>query len=458
MSNTPRVVIVGGGLAGCECAMALARYEIPVTILEQKPDSFSPAHRNANLAELVCSNSLRSADPTAAVGELKTEMAELGSVVMDAAMETRVPAGKALAVNREDFAAVMTRRIEDAPNVSLVRRHVPSLDDEALQKTLDEGGAVVIAAGPLASEPLSESIAASLGAEHLYFYDAIAPIVMADSLDMGICFRASRYGADGGESEDGDYLNCPMTEAEYDRFVDALLAGEKAPCREFEKEIHFEGCMPVEALAERGRLTLAYGSFKPVGLVDPRTGEQPFAVIQLRAENREGGSYNLVGCQTKLTYPEQKRIFRLVPGLENAEFERMGSVHRNTFVNSPLVLSARGDLLTRPGVYLAGQITGVEGYVESAAHGLWTGHCLGARLAGRPEVPTPPETTVLGALLAHLQREVKNFQPSNGNFGLTPALNRRAPKRKRKELYAQRAREDYSRWLETVADVLRLGS
>ncbi|TVM19352.1 methylenetetrahydrofolate--tRNA-(uracil(54)-C(5))-methyltransferase (FADH(2)-oxidizing) TrmFO [Oceanidesulfovibrio indonesiensis] len=458
MPNKPRVVIVGGGLAGCECALALARYEIPVTIVEQKPERFSPAHRNADLAELVCSNSLRSADPTAAVGELKTEMTELGSAVMDAADETRVPAGKALAVDREHFAAAMTRRIEDAPNVTLERRHVPSLDEDTLQQALDEGGAVVIAAGPLASESLSESIAAALGAEHLYFYDAIAPIVAADSLNMDICFRASRYGADGGDSEDGDYLNCPMTETEYDHFVEALLAGEKAPCREFEKEIHFEGCMPVEALAERGRLTLAYGSFKPVGLVDPRTGEQPFAVIQLRAENREGGSYNLVGCQTKLTYPEQKRIFRLVPGLENAEFERMGSVHRNTFVNSPRVLSPRGDLLARPGVYLAGQITGVEGYVESAAHGLWAGHSLGARLAGLGEVAPPPETTVLGALLAHLQRETKNFQPSNGNFGLTPALNRRAPKRKRKELYAQRAREDYAAWLQASSHILRLGS
>jgi methylenetetrahydrofolate--tRNA-(uracil-5-)-methyltransferase len=358
---------------------------------------------------------------------------------MDAADETRVPAGKALAVDREHFAAAMTRRIEDAPNVTLERRHIPSLDEETLQQTLDEGGAVVVAAGPLASESLSESIAAALGAEHLYFYDAIAPIVAADSLNMDICFRASRYGADGGDSEDGDYLNCPMTEAEYDHFVEALLAGEKA-------------------LAERGRLTLAYGSFKPVGLVDPRTGEQPFAVIQLRAENREGGSYNLVGCQTKLTYPEQKRIFRLVPGLENAEFERMGSVHRNTFVNSPRVLSPRGDLLARPGVYLAGQITGVEGYVESAAHGLWAGHSLGARLAGLGEVAAPPETTVLGALLAHLQRETKNFQPSNGNFGLTPALNRRAPKRKRKELYAQRAREDYAAWLQASSHILRLGS
>lgn len=456
MPNHPRVVIVGGGLAGCECAQALSRYDIPVTILEQKPQSYSPAHRNANLAELVCSNSLRSADPTAAVGVLKSEMAELGSAVIDAAMETRVPAGKALAVDRDAFAAAMTRRIETAPGVSLERRHIPSLDDEVLQRALDEGGAVVIAAGPLASEPLSESIAAALGAEHLYFYDAIAPIVTADSLDMNICFRASRYGADEGETEGGDYLNCPMNEAEYDRFVEALLAGETVPCREFEKEIHFEGCMPVEALAERGRLTLAYGSFKPVGLVDPRTGERPFAVIQLRAENREGGSYNLVGCQTKLTYPEQKRIFRLVPGLENAEFERMGSVHRNTFVDSPRVLSQQGDLIARPGVYLAGQITGVEGYVESAAHGLWVGHSLGARLSALGEAAEPPETSVLGALLGHLHREAKHFQPSNGNFGLTPALNRKAPKRMRKEIYANRAREDFAAWLETAAGVLRL--
>ncbi len=465
-----RIPIVGAGLAGCECALALASRGHAVTLYEQKPTRFSPAHAVADLAELVCSNSFRSDAPDAAVGVLKAEMRDLGSAVMAAAEAERTPAGQALAVDRDAFARHMTARIEAEPRIELVRREILSLEDPAIAAALAASAPAVIAAGPLASESLSRSLAEAVGAAHLYFYDAIAPIVAADSIDESIAFRASRAShkerarrrppADAtpcepphdvsspdspAPEEPGDYLNCPMNEAEYDAFRDALLKAATVPCRDFEEERHFEGCMPVEALAARGRMTLAYGSLKPVGLVDPRTGETPFAVLQLRPENRDLSAYNLVGCQTKMKYGEQRRVFRMVPGLERAEFERLGSMHRNTYLDAPVSLAPAGDLTTRPNCFLTGQITGVEGYVESAAHGLWLGLALAARMQGRVLSP-PPETTMLGALLGHLRRPVKRFQPSNANFGLAPALNRRAPKWKRKQLYAERAREDFAAW------------
>ena len=441
MARRPRKVkhfaIVGGGLAGCECAVALARAGNRVTLFEMKPQRMSPAHLSPDLAELVCSNSLRSDEADSAIGLLKREMESLGSVVLEAARATAVPAGKALAVDREHFAAHMTRVVEAEENITVQRREIASLDDPALAGV----DALVVAAGPLASPELSESLAAAVGGGSLYFYDAIAPIVFAHSIDLDKVFSQSRW-----EEGEGDYLNCPMEKDGYTEFYEALLAGDKVQPREFEKEIHFEGCMPVEALAERGFKTLVFGPLKPVGLTDPKTGRRPYAVVQLRPENAELTTYNLVGFQTKLKYPEQERIFRMIPGLEKAEFARLGSIHRNTYVDAPKVLTPGLELVARPGVYLAGQITGVEGYVESAACGLWLGHHLARGLT------PPPEETAMGALLAHLRRPVKKFQPSNVNYGLTPELTERAKKDSRKALYAARARKAWGEWMASTKD------
>jgi methylenetetrahydrofolate--tRNA-(uracil-5-)-methyltransferase len=431
MSKT--YAIVGAGLAGCEAAWQLAQAGCDVVLYEMKPQRFSPAHQSTNLAELVCSNSFRSAELETGIGLLKLEMAELGSLVMDVAKGVEVPAGKALAVDRELFAREMTRRIEEHPRITLQRREIANLAelDDA------EHAAIIIAAGPLASAALSSDLSRIVGQDSLAFYDAIAPIVLTETVDMNVAFWASRYAL-----EDKDYLNCPMNEEEYLTFVRALVAGEKVAPREFEKEMHFEGCLPIEVMAERGEMTLAFGPLKPVGLIDPRTGKQPHAVVQLRAENREKTAMNMVGFQTKLKYGEQKRIFSTIPGLAHAEFLRMGSIHRNTYVLAPEVLTPTLELRTRPGTYLAGQISGVEGYLESAATGLW----LGLFLSGQRELP--PVETALGALLAHLRTPAKHFQPSNVHFGLMPALNMKAPKKKRKALYAERAREVWKRWIE----------
>lgn len=433
----PSVAIVGAGLAGCECALRLARAGIAVTLFEQKPERFSPAHTSPRLAELVCSNSLRSDDPHSGVGLLKRELRDLGSELMAVADAVRVPAGKALAVDREAFAAGVTAKIEAAPEIRLIRREVPSLD----APELDGFDRIVVAAGPLASEGLSASLAEATGSGHLYFYDAIAPIVAADSIDMTVAFPGSRYG----EAGQGDYLNCPMTEAEYKIFYNALLKGERVKGRDFERERHFEGCMPVEALAERGERTLAFGPLKPVGFTDPRTGRRPYALLQLRPETVNRAMYNLVGCQTKLTYAAQAEVFRRVPGLEHAEFVRFGSMHRNTYVNAPAVLNPDLSLVARPRVHLAGQITGVEGYVESMACGLWAGMILTALLLGRVLTPPPPETA-LGALMAHLATPARHFQPSNAHFGLMPEPEDRVKKRDRKAWYAERARAAFAAW------------
>lgn len=434
--SKPRVAIIGGGLAGCECAWRLACAGVPCVIFEMKPEKYSPAHVEPGLAELVCSNSLRSDEPTTAVGQLKREMRDAGSLVLETADDTCVPAGKALAVDRERFSEAITERIEGHELLTVERREIASIDAPELA----DYEVVVVSAGPLASDGLAASLASAVGEERLYFYDAIAPIIAADSVDMDKAFWGSRW-----RPEDDDYLNCPMTEDEYMTLYNELLAADKVKPHDFETEIHFEGCLPVEAMAERGPQTLTFGPLKPVGLTDPRTGERPFAVVQLRAENKEKTRFNMVGFQTKLTYPEQKRVFRMIPGLENAEFERMGSIHRNTYVNAPHALTPNLRLKTRENVYLAGQITGVEGYVESAACGLWLGMHLAARLTGG-EVTLPPRDTALGALLGHLQEESKDFQPSNVQFGLMPPLNVRAGKKRRKELYAQRAEKSWAAW------------
>lgn len=436
------VAVVGGGLAGCECAWQLARRGVAVTIFEMRPGRNTPAHTGAGLAELVCSNSLRSDLPDTAVGCLKAEMRRAGSLIMAAAEATRVPAGKALAVDRALFSDHVTRAMQDHPAITILRQEITALDDPALAGF----DAVVLAAGPLASDALAADLARAMGTADgagLYFYDAIAPIIEADSVDMDKAYWGSRY-----RPEDDDYLNCPMDEAQYRAFLDALLAAEKVRPREFEREMHFEGCLPIEVMAERGDKTLLFGPLKPVGLADPRTGAQAHAVVQLRAENRARTRFNMVGFQTKLTYPEQRRVFRMIPGLEHAEFERLGSIHRNTYVNAPQALSETLELRNRPGVYLAGQITGVEGYVESAACGLWLGLSLGARLRGRVVPPAPVESA-LGALLGHLRTPAKNFQPSNVQFGLMPELGVRAGKRKRMELYAARAEKAFADYLDT---------
>ncbi|WP_298273577.1 methylenetetrahydrofolate--tRNA-(uracil(54)-C(5))-methyltransferase (FADH(2)-oxidizing) TrmFO [Geobacter sp.] len=433
---TTAVTIIGGGLAGCEAAWQAAQRGVRVTLHEMKPAAYSPAHSLPGLAELVCSNSLRGESLENAVGLLKEELRHAGSLFMAAADATRVPAGGALAVDRELFSAFVTGRIEEHPLIDLVRGEVTELPAE---------GIVVVASGPLTSDRLSQRLKALTG-PNLYFYDAIAPIVTAESLDMTRVFRASRYGKGEGD----DYLNSPLDEGEYGRFVDAILAAEKVPAREFEKVVHFEGCMPVEEMAERGRDTLRFGPMKPVGLVDPRTGQEPYAVVQLRAENREGTMFNLVGFQTKLTYPEQRRIFRMIPGLENAEFVRLGSMHRNTFINAPALLAPTFQFRGEPRLLFAGQITGVEGYVESAGSGFLAG-INAARLARGEEPVAPPPVTALGALVAHITTApAKHFQPMNVNYGLFPPLEGKVKKKERRQRLAERALAELERWIEIL--------
>jgi len=430
------VTIIGGGLAGTEAAWQAACRGITVTLFEMKPSRFSPAHTLPSLAELVCSNSLRGASLENAVGLLKEEMRRLGSLFIEAADATRVPAGGALAVDRELFSRFITEKIEQHPLITVVREEVDEIPVDGL---------VIIASGPLTSEPLARAISGLTG-PYLYFYDAIAPIVTASSIDQNTVFRASRYGKGDGD----DYLNCPMTREEYDAFVAALLAAEKVPTRDFEKLIHFEGCMPVEELASRGHDTLRFGPMKPVGLIDPRTGREPHAVIQLRMENREATLYNLVGFQTKLTYPEQKKVFRMIPGLENAEFVRLGSMHRNTFINAPGILTATLRMKAQPRILFAGQITGVEGYVESAATGFIAGVNASLLALAGPDailLPIPPATTAHGALVRHItEADPKHFQPMNVNYGLFPPLEGRIKKAERRKLLAERALNELEEW------------
>ncbi len=429
MPEIYNIAIIGGGLAGCECALQLADRGIFVTLFEQRPIKTSPAHESEDLAELVCSNSFRSNELATGVGLLKTEMRDLSSHIIRVAEKYQVPAGKALAVDRALFAKAMTEKLGQHEHIKLIRKEITALDDEIL----DDFSHIIVAAGPLASQDLSASLAKTinpLGSEHLYFYDAIAPIIDGDSINMDIAFWGSRYGEIG----EGDYINCPMNEEEYQRFYTALCEGERVAQHNFEKEVHFEGCMPIEALADRGIQTLTFGPMKPVGFRDPRTGERPHALLQLRTENANASMFNLVGCQTKLTYKAQTQVFRLVPGLENAEFVRYGSMHRNTYVNAPQVLAEDLSLLNAPNIFLAGQITGVEGYVESAACGLWLGLLLAARFK-KKTLSRPPKTTALGALLEHLctaPPPKKTFQPSNVHFGLMPEPKIRVKKKERK--------------------------
>ena len=396
-----KATVIGAGLAGCEAAWQLASRGIAVTLIEMKPERFTPAHHSAGFAELVCSNSLRSDQLTNAVGLLKEEMRQLGSLILRAADATRVPAGGALAVDREAFSRYVTDAVAGHPLIRVERREVTELPE----------GNAVIATGPLTSDALAEKIAGLDGLETLNFYDAAAPIVSGESLDMSKVFRAGRYG------RGDDYLNCPMNREEYEAFYQALLTAEKAEVHGFDGSQVFEGCMPIEVMAARGEMVMAFGPMKPVGLIDPRTGREPYAAVQLRAENNEGTMYNLVGFQTRLKWGEQKRVFSMIPGLENAEFLRYGVMHRNTFLHSPGFLDANYQMITRPGVYFAGQMTGVEGYVESASSGMVAGISLARQLLGLPPVDFT-QLTAIGALAHHVAHASGDFQPMNANFGL----------------------------------------
>lgn len=425
-------------MAGSEAAWQLAERGLTVELYEMRPARTTPAHVSDWLSELVCSNSLGSNLPDRAPGVLKTELRRLGSLLMRCAEAAAVPAGGALAVDREVFAASVTEQIAAHPRIRLIREEVTSIPD----------GLVILATGPLTSPALSAEIAALVGEEHLYFYDAIAPMVDAETINMDVAFRASRYGR--GEDEAGDYINCPMTREEYEQFVDALLSAELIELKQFERDDpqFFEGCLPVEQLAARGRESLAFGPLRPVGLHDPRTGQRPYAVVQLRQDNLAGTLYNIVGFQTNLRWGEQKRVLRLIPGLENAEFPRFGQMHRNTFVNSPLHLRPTLQFRDRNDLFFAGQITGVEGYVGNIGTGLLAGINAARLVSGCAPWTLPPET-MLGALCHYVTHaEPGDFQPMKANFGILPPLeNPPRGKRDRQRAYAERAAEMLERFL-----------
>jgi len=460
----PDVTVVGGGMAGSEAAWQLAEAGLHVALVEMKPAAMSPAHQSPLLGELVCSNSLRSDDPVAPAGLLKQELRRCGSLVIACADQHRVPAGQALAVERFGFARAITQRLALHPRIRIERRRLEELPP----------GPVIVATGPLTEGALGEVIRAELGGDRMYFYDAIAPIVAADSIDWDFAFRASRWGRDGAaeggpatpgapgeaadaETEDaaaggdvgvGDYVNCPMNKAEYEAFVEAVNAGRKVLPHDFEEPKYFESCMPIEVMAERGPQTLRFGPMRPIGLRDPRTGHRPWAVVQLRPENQYLTAYNLVGFQTRLAYPEQQRIFAMIPALHRAEFLRFGSIHRNTYIDAPARLGARFELRTRPHIRFAGLLTGVEGYIESCAMGLVVAWMLAGELTGRA-APPPPPTTMMGGLYHHVTapREGKyKYGPTNVNYGLLPPLPG-TRKDNKKPRMAERARAELDAWL-----------
>lgn len=405
-TNYPQVTIVGAGLAGCEAAWQLAKRGVPVKLYDMKPVKYSPAHKSPGFAELVCSNSLKAEHLTNASGLLKAELRAMDSLILSAGEATRVPAGGALAVDRHLFSDRITEAVKNHPLVEFESKAIDRIPE----------GPVIIATGPLTDPALCDAIAEYTGSRALNFFDAAAPIVTAESLDMTKVFRASRYGR-GTD----DYLNCPMTEDEYNAFYDALISAELAELHDFEKKLVFEGCLAVEILASRGRQTLAFGPLKPVGLIDPRTGKEPYAVVQLRQENAQATMYNMVGFQTRLKWGEQKRVFSMIPGLEHAEFARYGVMHRNTYLNGPALLGANYALKGNPMVRFAGQLSGVEGYMESTASGLTAAVGLYCALAGKPE-PDFTGRTILGALARHVSTPNPNFQPMNANFGILEPL------------------------------------
>ncbi len=440
------VIVVGGGLAGSEAAWQIARRGVPVRLYEMRPTRQTPAHRTGWLAELVCSNSLKSLEPATPHGLLKQEMSLLGSLVLDCAHRARVPAGAALAVDRERFSEEVTRAILSEPLVEVVREEVTEIPEQ---------GPVVLAVGPLVAERLAAAIARFAGEDYLYFYDAIAPVLEADSLDLSVVFPASRYG----KGDDRGYLNCPMTQEEYDSFVADLLSAETATTHEFDATPLFEGCLPIEEMARRGRDTLRFGPLRPVGLRDPRTGRRPHAVVQLRQDNLAAEHYSMVGFQTRLRWPEQRRVFRRIPGLARAEFVRYGQVHRNCYVNAPRLLEETLQARRRPDLLFAGQVSGVEGYTESAATGLLAG-INAARLAkGLEPVRLAPET-MLGALCRYISRaDPEGYQPTNAAFGLLPDPPAEARgKRERREARARRAIAALEQWIARTGEAVAVGS
>ena len=433
-----KLTVVGGGLAGSEAAWQAAERGIDVTLYEMRPVETTPAHVTGWLAELVCSNSLGSDLPDRSPGLLKAELRRLGSLILQAAQVAAVPAGGALAVDRELFATTVTEHIQSHPRITICREHVTHVPDTP----------TIIATGPLTSPALSQDIARLTGQDYLYFYDAMAPIVATSSIDMTVAFRGSRYGR--GELQEGDYINCPLNGEEYGDFVRALTTAEVAPLRQFEKEDphFFEGCLPVEEMAQRGERALAFGPLRPVGLTDPRSGQRPFAVVQLRQDNLAGTLFNMVGFQTNLRWGEQDRVFRMIPGLARAEFVRFGQMHRNTFINAPTLLNPTMQFRTRDDLFFAGQITGIEGYVGNTASGWVAGVNAARALWGEPLLTLPPET-VIGALCGYItQADPKDFQPMKANFGLLPPLSppvRR--KRERYQAYADRSLRELETWM-----------
>jgi methylenetetrahydrofolate--tRNA-(uracil-5-)-methyltransferase len=434
--------IIGGGLAGSEAAFRLGEAGHDVVLHEMRPVRGTPAHKTDRLAELVCSNTFKSTEPSNAHGLLKEEMRLLGSIVLEAADAARVPGGSALTVDRDAFSSHVHERVTSHPRVRLCREEATSLPEPG-----------IVATGPLTSDALAESIRGALGVESLAFYDAIAPIISHDSIDHSRVFRASRYGketmdaGDGGGAVEGAYINCPMSREEYEAFIDALTAADQATAHEFDKVPYFEGCMPAEEMARRGRESLRFGPMKPVGLEDPRTGRRPWAVVQLRMEDRGGRMWNLVGFQTRLRYPEQQRVFRMIPGLEDAEFLRFGSIHRNSYINSPAALTPWLSLRDRPTTLFAGQITGVEGYTESSATGILAAINLDRLLRGE-EAMVPPPVTMLGALYRYMREaDPAHFQPMNANFGLVDDLpDPPRDKKRKREMIAGRALDAMREW------------
>ncbi len=430
------VNVVGGGLAGSEAAWQLSQYGVPVRFYEMRPDRPTAAHHTEQFAELVCSNSFRSAALETAVGLLKEEMRGMNSLVMEAADHARVPAGQALAVDRKEFAQYVTDALVRHPLIEVYREEVEDVPP----------GLTIIATGPLTSPKLTAQLRSLFGCEYLYFYDSISPVVDVDTIDFDLVFRASRYnyGTD-------DYLNCPLSEEQYYGLVNEILAADKVPLKDFEKASYFEGCLPIEEMARRGKDTLAFGPMKPVGLTDPRTGGRPYAVVQLRQDDRQGKLWGLVGFQTKMTYAEQRRIFRTIPGLETAEFVRLGSLHRNTFIDSPRLLDETLRFRGRDDLFFAGQIIGVEGYLESAAAGWLAGRNAGRAFAGEPSI-MPPATTAMGSMIRYVTDPTrKNFQPMNVNYGLFPELKGRLRGREKKRALGERALLDLGEWIDSGA-------
>jgi methylenetetrahydrofolate--tRNA-(uracil-5-)-methyltransferase len=462
------ITIIGGGLAGCEAAWQAASLDVPVTLHEMRPVRPTAVHKTDGLAELVCSNSFRGDKLDNAVGLLKEEMRRLGSLVMRAADLSRVPAGAALAVDRVRFSDIVTHEISNHPRIRIVREEVPSIPD-------DSSGPVIVATGPLTSDALSRAVAALVGGDHLYFYDAISPIVLADSIDRSKVFRASRWGRSlspatpnstpaeqcGVDDGEGDYLNCPFTADEYAQFHAAVVAAEKSPLHEFDDARFFEGCLPIEVMASRGVDTLRFGPMKPVGLTDPRTGREAYACVQLRQDNLAGDHFSLVGFQTQMKWGEQARVLKMIPGLENAEFVRFGMIHRNTYINGPTVLRETWQFKQRDQLFFAGQVSGVEGYVESAASGLMAGRNAAALVLGR-SLGAPPRTTALGALAHYVSHaNPQHYEPTNITFGImAPIDDRQLPrlraadgrkmsrKESRKHAMSARALEDLERWMD----------